>query len=128
MREAKTYTGGAAAAAVRVYTYACMQARPISTNPGSMEEEREHGLTRGTCFTARRLQVVAVAGLLWIHFVVCYRCGGGFSCFFFVFFTSNAHVLLQVRVHLASYTSLLEIRPARPLSKRPLRVSTAAAG
>ena len=39
--------------------------RPISTKPGSMEED-EYGLTRGTCFVARRLEVVAVAGLLWI--------------------------------------------------------------
>ena len=38
---------------------------PISTNPGSMKAG-EHGLTRGTCFVARRLEVVAVAGLLWI--------------------------------------------------------------
>ena len=39
-------------------------ARPISTNPGSMEAG-EYGLTRGTCFVASRLEVVAVAGLLW---------------------------------------------------------------
>ena len=40
--------------------------RPISTNnPGSMEAG-EYGLTRGTCFVARRLEVVAVAALLWI--------------------------------------------------------------
>ena len=38
---------------------------PISTNPGSMEAG-EYGLTRGTCFVARRFEVVAVAGLLWI--------------------------------------------------------------
>ena len=37
--------------------------RPISTNPVSMEAG-EYGLTRGTCFVARRLEVVAVAGLL----------------------------------------------------------------
>ena len=37
--------------------------RPISTNPGSMEAS-EYGLTRGTCFVARRLELVAVAGLL----------------------------------------------------------------
>ena len=37
-----------------------------------MEEEREYGLPSGTCFTARRLEVVAVAGLLWIYFVVCF--------------------------------------------------------
>ena len=41
-------------------------ASPISTNPRSMEEECEYGLPSGTCFTARRLEVVAVAGLLWI--------------------------------------------------------------
>ena len=37
--------------------------RPIFTNPGSMEAG-EYGPTRGTCFVARRLEVVAVAGLL----------------------------------------------------------------
>ena len=36
--------------------------RSISTNPGSMEAG-EYGLSRGTCFVARRLEVVAVAGL-----------------------------------------------------------------
>ena len=39
--------------------------RPISTNPGSMEAG-EYGLTRGTCFFARRLTMVAVAGLKWV--------------------------------------------------------------
>ena len=66
----KTYTGGGAAAGVRVYTYVCIQARPLSTNSRFMEEECEYGLPSGTCFTARRLEVVAVAGLLWIYFVV----------------------------------------------------------
>ena len=37
--------------------------RPISTNPGSMKAG-EYGLTRGTCFTARRLELGAVAGRL----------------------------------------------------------------
>ena len=37
--------------------------RPISTNPGSMEAS-EYGLTRWTYFVARRLEVIAVAGLL----------------------------------------------------------------
>ena len=41
----------------------CM--RPISTNPGSMEAG-EYGLTCGTCFLACRLELDAVAGLLWI--------------------------------------------------------------
>ena len=57
---------------MRVYTYLCMQARPVSTNPGCMEEGCEYGLTRGTCFVARRLEVVAVAGLLWIYSAVCF--------------------------------------------------------
>ena len=83
----KTYTGGAAAAAaVRVYTYVCIQARPISTNPRSMEEECEYGLPSGTCFTARRLEVVAVAGLLWIYFVVCFFSVWWDFVFFFRFF------------------------------------------
>ena len=38
--------------------------RPISTNPESVET-RECGLTRETCFVVCRLEVVAVAGLLW---------------------------------------------------------------
>ena len=37
--------------------------RPISTNPGSMESN-EYGLTRGMNCVARRLEVVAVAGLM----------------------------------------------------------------
>ena len=37
--------------------------RPISTNPGSMKAG-EYGLTRGTCFAARRLELGAVAGRL----------------------------------------------------------------
>ena len=43
--------------------------KPISTNPGSMETG-EYGLTRGTCFVVCRLEVVAVAGLLWISWYV----------------------------------------------------------
>ena len=48
-------------------------------------ETREYGLTRETRFVARRLEVVAVAGLLRISW--CVLCTAGFiSCFFFVFF------------------------------------------
>ena len=64
--------------------------RPISTNPGSMEAG-EYGLTRGTCFVARRLELVAVAGLLWIS-----GCVLGAVDFFVFFPSSNAHDLLQV--------------------------------
>ena len=59
-------------------------ARPISTNPGSMEAG-ECALTRVTCFAARRLELVAVAGRLWISW--CVLGGAGFFSFFsFVFF------------------------------------------
>ena len=37
--------------------------RPIRANPGSMEAG-VYARTRGTCFVARRLEVVDVAGLL----------------------------------------------------------------
>ena len=62
-----------------------------------MEEECEYGLPSGTCFTARRLEVVAVAGLLWIYFVVYFFSVWWDFVFFFVFFASNVHGLLQVR-------------------------------
>ena len=65
-----------------------------------MEEACEYGLTRGTCFVARRLEAVAVAGLLWIYSVVCFFSVWWdfvfFSFVLFVFFNSNAHGLLQV--------------------------------
>ena len=51
-------------------------------------EACESGLTHGTCFVARRLEVVAVAGLLWISWCA-FGCGGiHFVCVFFspVFF------------------------------------------
>ena len=71
--------------------------RPISTNPASMEAG-EYGLTRGMCFVAGRLEVVAVAGLLWISW--CVLRGADFFvcvCFFsFSSFSSNAHGLLQI--------------------------------
>ena len=68
--------------------------RPISTNPVSMEAG-EYGLTRVTCFVARRLEVVTVAGLLWISW--CVLGGADFFMFFSsIFFSSNAHGLLQV--------------------------------
>ena len=54
--------------------------RLISTNPETMEAG-EYGLTRVTCFFARRLEVVAVAGLLWLSWHVL-----GGADFFPVFF------------------------------------------
>ena len=92
---------------VHTSKYVCIQARPISTNPRSTEEQLEYGLPSGTCFTARRLEVVAFAGLLWTYFMVCFLSVWWDFVFFFAFFTSKAHGLLQVRGNLASCTSLL---------------------
>ena len=80
--------------------------RPISTNPGSLEAE-SYGLTRGKCFLWCRLELDAVAGLLWIRGVS--WVGRIFSCFCFsyLFFPSNAHGLLQVGGRLDSFTFLL---------------------
>ena len=64
--------------------------KPISTNRESMEAG-EYGLMRGTCIVARHLEVVAVAGLLWISWCVL-----GEADFFVLFFSSSAHGLLQV--------------------------------
>ena len=44
-------------------------------------EAGECGLTRGACFVARRLEVVAVAGLLWVS-----RCVFGGVRFLVIFF------------------------------------------
>ena len=66
--------------------------RPTSTHPGCMEAS-DHGLTCGMCFVARRLEVVAVSGLLWIS--SCILGAAGFR-FFFFFSTSNDHGLAQV--------------------------------
>ena len=59
-------------------------------------EAGEYGLTRGTCFVARRLELVAVAGLLWLSW--CVLGGADFFVFFFrfFFFSWNAHGLLEV--------------------------------
>ena len=62
-------------------------AKPISTSPVSMEAG-EYGLTRGTWFFARRLEVVAVAGLMWVSWCA-FGGAGFFPCFFifiFIFF------------------------------------------
>ena len=65
--------------------------RPVSTNPGPMEAGK-YGLTGGTCFIARRLEVVAVAGLLWISCVFWVRRDFGY----FLFYSTNVMGLLQV--------------------------------
>ena len=47
-------------------------------------EGGEYGLTRGTCFVARLIEVIAVAGLLWISCV--FRVRRDFRAFFSFFF------------------------------------------
>ena len=58
---------------------------PSSTSSGSMESG-EYGLMRGTCVFARRLEVVAVAGLMWVSW-----CDFGGAGFFSSF--SGNHIL-----------------------------------
>ena len=71
-----------------VYTDCESCTSPIPTNPGSMEEG-EYGLTRVTCFVARRLEVVAVAGLLSRSW--CVLGGADFFVFFFRLFFLRTH-------------------------------------
>ena len=89
---------------MRVYTHVCVQARPISINPRSMEAECEYGLPSGKCFTARRLEVVAVAGLLWI-----YRCvflvSGGISFFFRFLYLERTRPTTRTRQPCLMYLS-----------------------
>ena len=53
-------------------------------------EAGEYGRTRGTCFVARRLESVAVAGLLWLS----WRVLGGVDFFvsFLSFFSLQTHI------------------------------------
>ena len=80
--------------------------RPISTNPGSMEAG-ECGLTRGTRFFARRLEVVAVPGLMSVSW--CAFGGAGFFRVFFrlFFFFERTRPTASMRPPLASFTSLI---------------------
>ena len=64
---------------IRRFTHCESFTKSISTNRDSMEVG-EYGLTLGTCFVAHRLEVVAVAGLLWITW--CVLGGRIFSCSF----------------------------------------------
>ena len=86
--------------------------RPISTNPGSIKAG-EYGVTRRIWFTAHYFDVVAHVRVAVLNLVLCLGCGGTFSCFFFIIFSSYAHGLLQVCDRLASYTSLLVMRQDR---------------
>ena len=69
-------------------------------------EAGEYGLTPGTCFVARRLGVVAVAGMQWISW--CVSGGADSFVFFFVFFFfERTRPAASMRPPLASFTSLL---------------------
>ena len=85
--------------------------KPVSTSPRSMEAD-DYGLTRGTCFVARRLEVVAVAGVLWISW--CVWVGRISSCFFFmdVFFFERTQSAASMRPPCFIYLSTSnEARP-----------------
>ena len=79
-----------------VFTDCASCTKPISTkfNLVSMEAS-QYGLTRGACFVASRLEVVAIAGLLWISSCVL-GAVDFFRFFLFGFLSSNAHSLMQV--------------------------------
>ena len=79
--------------------------RPISTKPGIYGS----GRVWANALDAFRRALSRGGRGRWadVGFVVCFRWGAIFSSFFFVFFSSNAHDLLQVRANLASCTSLL---------------------
>ena len=76
-------------------------------------EAGSYELTGETYFAACSLEVVAVAGLLWISWCVLGAARFFRVCIFSIFVSSNAHGLLQVRGHLASFISLLVMREGR---------------
>ena len=84
------------------------------TNPASTKAG-EYGLTRVTCFLACRLELDAVAGLLWISwdFVVCFGWGADFSVFFFFLRTHTAcckHEAASCLIYLSTSTGFREGR------------------
>ena len=59
-------------------------------------EADDYGLTLGTCFVVRRLDI-GRGRRAAVDFVVCFGCGGFFRVsFLFDFFSLNAHGLLKV--------------------------------
>ena len=82
-------------------------ARPISTKPGSIEAD-EHGLTRGTWFFPHRLEVVAVAGRMWVRGVY----SVGRDCFVL---SMNLHFQIR-RPRTVSVESMKGLRPPANLS------------
>ena len=90
--------------------------RPISTNSGSMEAGR-YGLTLGTCFLACCLEVVAVAGLMWVSW--CVFGGAFFFRAFQVTTSSNSYTQSSQRrigqgASTASQSAHRELAPTYP--------------
>ena len=67
-------------------------------------EASEYGLTRGTCFVACRLEVVAVAGLLWILRCVLHV-ARFFRVFFSFFFFEHTRLAASIRQPCLVYLS-----------------------
>ena len=69
-----------------------------------MEEACEYGLPRGTCFVARRLELVAVAGRPWISW---YVLGGAdfFRFFFHFYFFEHTRPTASTRASCLMYLS-----------------------
>ena len=87
-----------------VFTDCESRTMPIFTNLGSMEA-CEYGLTRGTCFVARCLEVVAVAGLLWISRCVLSAAGFFRVLIFDFFFFERARPAASMRTPCLIYLS-----------------------
>ena len=64
-------------------------------------EADEYGLTRWTRFVARCLEVVAVAGLMWVSW--CVFGGARFFLPFFSFFFLRTHTAMATLPHLPLY-------------------------
>ena len=77
-------------------------------------EAGEHGLrTRGTRFVANRLEVEAVAGLLWISWCVLGAAGfrgGGFRFFFFERTQPAASMRSPGPIYLSTSTSIYQFK------------------
>ena len=90
--------------------------RPTSTNSGYLEAS-EHGLTRETWFLARRLKVVAVAGLMWVLW--CFIGGARFCLVFQVTIFSSSYIQSSQRrlgegAPTASQSAHRELAPTNP--------------
>ena len=101
-----------------VFTDCEICTKPISTNPGSMEAG-EYGLMHGTCFVACRLELDAVAGLLWISW--CVLSGADFFPVFFFsifFFLERTRPAASMRSPCLIYLSTSDEARPRERSDR----------